>query len=101
METKIYAIGDERYGTDLISMPGCAGLHRPGAQFELAAIARGGDIDSGRRQPLDVLVTSLGVDSVDGLLAALEAVLNERKQHPILIIMVVEKRADMTWRAKY
>jgi hypothetical protein len=38
---------------------------------------------------------------VNGFLTEFQAVLNEREQHPILVIGVVEKRADMTWRAKY
>jgi hypothetical protein len=37
---------------------------------------------------------------MDGLLAAFEAVLNEREQYPILVIMVVEKRANMRSSAK-
>jgi len=73
----------------------------PSALFELTAVASGGHIDAGRRQSLEVLVTSLGVDGVHGLFSAFEAVLDEGKQHSIFIIAAVEKRADMTWRAKY
>ena len=38
-----------------------------------------------------------GINGVDRLLAAFEAVLNERKQHPILVIAAIKNRADMTW----
>jgi len=47
-----------------------------------------------------VLVASLRIDGVDGLLPACKAVLDERKQYSILIIRVVEKRADMSLMAK-
>ena len=36
----------------------------------------------------------------NGLLTEFQAILNERKQHPILVIGVVEKGADMTWMAQ-
>src|SRR5262245_62069299 len=73
----------------------------PCEYLELATLAGRANVDAGRRQSLDMLVTSFGIDSMDGLLAAFEAVLNERHQHPILVIMTVEKCADMTGRAKY
>lgn len=36
------------------------------------------------------------INDVDGFVAALEAVLNERQQHAILFLITVEKRAHMT-----
>jgi hypothetical protein len=39
--------------------------------------------------------------NVDGLLAAFEPVLYERHEHAILVIMTVEKRADVRSRAKF
>ena len=73
----------------------------PVAQFELPALFCGGHIDGGRRQSAQVFLTELRIYDVEGLLAAGESLLDERKQHPILLVVAVEKRADMTWRAKY
>src|SRR5215813_15079403 len=39
--------------------------------------------------------------NVDGLLAAFEPVLYERHEHAILVIMTVEKRADVRSRTKF
>src|SRR6266542_2426392 len=71
----------------------------PVAQLELAAVFCGGRIDAGRRQPLSVFPSQLGIDDMEGLLAALEAFFDERKQHPILLVGAVKERADMTLRA--
>ena len=69
----------------------------PSTYFKLATLASADHIDAGRRQPLEMIVESIGIDGVDGLLTAFEAVLNKRQQHPILVVVAVEKRADMTW----
>jgi len=38
---------------------------------------------------------------MEGLLAALESFLDERKQHPILLVRGVKEGADMTLCAKH
>ena len=67
----------------------------PGAQLELAALLRGGRIDPGRRQSLEVSVTSRGIDDMEGLLAAREPLVDERQQHPVFFLMTVKERVDM------
>ena len=52
-----------------------------GARDEAAALRGGGGADPGRRQPLEVSVTSRGIDDMEGLLAAREPLVDER-QHP-------------------
>jgi len=67
----------------------------PIIQLELAALLGGGCIDPGRCQPLEVCVTSSGIDDMEGLLAAREPLLDERQQHTVFFIMTVKERADM------
>lgn len=78
-----------------------ADAYRPMCVARTAHTGGSRNVDARPRQPLEVLVTSFRIKSMDGLLAAFEAVINERNQHAILVIVDVEKRADMTWRAKH
>jgi hypothetical protein len=73
----------------------------PAAQFELPMLPSRADVDASRLQPPEMVVAPSRIDGVDGLLTAFEPVLNERKQHPILVIVAVEKRADMTWMTEH
>jgi hypothetical protein len=47
-----------------------------------------------------VVVTQLGIDDMEGLVAALEPVFDERKHYPILLISRMEERTDMALGAK-
>jgi hypothetical protein len=48
-----------------------------------------------------MVATLIRIHDVNRLVATLEAVLNERKQHAILFIVAVEKRADMANFAEF
>src|SRR5258705_11766921 len=63
--------------------------------IELGGSLSGGRIDPDRRQALQMIFMLVRVDYVDRFVAAREAVLDERQQHPIFLIVAVEKRADM------
>ena len=63
---------------------------------QVAGSLSGGRIDPDRRQSLQMIVTLVRVDYVDRLIAAREAVLDERKQDAIFFLVAVEKRADVT-----
>src|SRR5258708_38631513 len=73
----------------------------PVAQLELAALFSRNHINAGRRQPLQVFLTQHGIDNMEDLLAALEAFLNERQQHPIFFLRAVKECADMALSAKH
>src|SRR5262249_42681554 len=73
----------------------------PGTQLELAALLGSGRIDPGRCQPLEVGVTSRGIDDMKGLLAAREALVDERQQHPVFFLMTVKERTDMPCRTQH
>jgi hypothetical protein len=47
-----------------------------------------------------VRLAQLGIDDVESLLAALEALFDKRQQHPILLVRRVKESADMTLRAQ-
>src|SRR5882672_7590141 len=64
-------------------------------KFELAGLLRGGRIDPDRRQALQMILVLVRVDDVNRSVAAREAVLDERQQHPVFLVVAVEKRADM------
>jgi hypothetical protein len=53
-------------------------------------------VDARCGQPLQMVVTLIGIHNVNRLVATLEPVLNERQQHAILFFVAIEKRADMT-----
>src|SRR6266436_6111570 len=48
-----------------------------------------------------MLVSQLGIDDVERLLAPLEAVFDEWKQHPVFFVGVMKKGADVTLRVKH
>jgi hypothetical protein len=47
-----------------------------------------------------MFVTQLGIDDMEGLLIALKPVLDERKDHPILLFSRMKEGADMALGAK-
>ena len=63
----------------------------PVAHLELAALFCRGHIDAGRRQPLEMFLPQPGIDDMEGLLAALESLLDERQQYPILLGRAVKE----------
>jgi hypothetical protein len=67
-----------------------------GSKLELAAILRGRRIDACRSQALQMIVMLPWIYHVDGLIAALKPVLYEWKQHAVLFVVTVKKRADVT-----
>src|SRR5882762_9442224 len=73
----------------------------PVKELELTAFFRGLDINAGRCESEGVLHTQLGIDDVERLLAPLETLFDERKQHPVFLVGAVEERADMTFRVKH
>jgi len=66
-----------------------------GPKFELPTLLGGRRVDSHRSQPLQMVATSIRIDDVNGLVATLEAVLDERKQHTILFVAAVEECTHM------
>jgi hypothetical protein len=60
-----------------------------------------GDIDPGQRQSLEVFVTSVRINDMEGLLTTLETLSDERKQYAIFFVMAVKERTDMTSRAEH
>ena len=70
------------------------------AELQLPAPLGGGRVDSYRSQPLQMVTALIRINDVHGLVATLESVLNERKQHAILFVVAIEKRADMTYFAE-
>src|ERR1041385_9573925 len=44
---------------------------------------------------------SAGIDDVNGLVAAFEAVSDERKRHTVLVVTALEERADVTRVAEF
>src|SRR6266404_6930482 len=48
-----------------------------------------------------MLVSQLGIDDVERLLAPLETVFDEWKQHPVFFVGVMEKGTDVTLRVKH
>jgi hypothetical protein len=51
--------------------------------------------------PLLVFLLQLRIDDMKGFVATLEARFDERKQHSVLLIRTVEKRADVTFFAEH
>src|SRR5437879_1840784 len=72
----------------------------PVSQLQVAALFFRSHIDARRPQPFKVFLTQLRIDDVEGLLTALEAFLDKRQQHLILLVAVVEEGTDMTFCAK-
>src|SRR5215831_13520759 len=63
--------------------------------FELAALLRRRDIDTGAAQLVEMLLSVLGGKDMVGTLAALDAVAYERQQGGILLLRGTEERTDV------
>src|SRR6266852_5742561 len=72
----------------------------PIKQIELAVLLYGSYIDSCRAQLPNVFVTAHGINDVNGLLARLEAIFYEGQQHTVLVVVAIEKSADVPIGAK-
>jgi hypothetical protein len=70
------------------------------SKFELTAMPGGRRIDACRSQALQMIVMLLWIYDVDRLIATLKAVLYERKQHPVLFVGAIKKRANVTCLAE-
>jgi hypothetical protein len=67
----------------------------PIAQFELPTLLQNADVDPCCRESVHVVFTSLWIDCVDGHLTGIDALLDEWKQRPVLVISVGKERADV------
>ena len=72
----------------------------PAADFQLALGLGVGHVDALLLQPPQVVGPVLRVDDVEGPVALLEAVLDERHQHPVLLLLGVEEGADVAGAAE-
>src|SRR5438132_8781069 len=64
-------------------------------QLELSARLCGGRVDPCGCQALQMVTALLRIDDVNRLVATLKPLLDERKQHAILLVLAVEECADM------
>src|ERR1700730_1940970 len=71
-----------------------------GPKLELPTLLGGRRVDPYRSQPSQMVVTLIRINEGNRLVATLEPVLNERKQHAILFVGAIEERTDMTCFAK-
>ena len=53
-----------------------------------------------RRQSLQMVAMLIRINDVNRLIATLESLFNERKQHAILFLVAIEERADMAYFAE-
>ena len=82
----------------LIEVPVAKVGLRAAAQFELAALRGGHGVDASGAQATQMIGTLVRIDDVNRLVPTVEPVLHERQEHPILLIVAREERADMTDR---
>src|SRR5260370_30844965 len=68
----------------------------PPPQLELARTHRSLHVDAGFGEPLQMFSLQLGVHDVEGLVPTVEAVFDERAQHPVLLVHAVEECANVT-----
>src|SRR5882762_4199686 len=69
-------------------------------QLELSARLCGGRVDPCGCQALQMVTALIRIDDVNRLVATLKPLLDERKQHAILLVLAVEECADMACFAK-
>ncbi len=69
-------------------------------QLELTALLGGPGVDACSRQALQMVVALIRIYDMNRLVATLEPILDERKQHAIFLILAVEERAHMTYLAE-
>jgi hypothetical protein len=64
-------------------------------QLELACIHRLRDANAGFGKPPEMVFPQRGVHQVEHLFPVLEALFDERAEYPVLLVDVVEKRANV------
>jgi hypothetical protein len=69
-------------------------------EIELTVLLGVGYVDAGRLDTPHMVITLFGIDDVEGLLASLEALLNEGKQHAVPFLRGVKKGANTPVFAK-
>src|SRR5205807_1659100 len=57
-------------------------------------------IDTRFTKPLEMVLSLLGIDDVDAFLGPIEALLDERAKHPVLLLDAVEESANVTFPAE-
>ena len=80
----------------LIEVPVAKVGLRAAAQFELAALRGGRGVDACGGQATQMIGTLVRIDDVNRFVPTVEPVFHERQEHPILLIVAPEERADMT-----
>jgi hypothetical protein len=66
------------------------------ANLQLSAQFRGRRVDSYGSQTSEMVWTLIGINHMNGFMAAVEPISYERKQDPVLFVIAVEESADMT-----
>ena len=64
--------------------------------FELTSLCRLARVDSRQRQTLQMITRVIRADDMDGLVANCQSLIDKRQQDAVLLVLVVEKRADMS-----
>jgi hypothetical protein len=72
----------------------------PRFYLELAGLHRLLHVDAYVGEPPEMLVSSLGVDEVERPIPFVEAVLDERPKHAVLLVDAVEERANVATLAE-
>ena len=65
-------------------------------KLQLPTLLRGRRVDARGRQALQMVLTLRRVEDMNGLIAGLQPVLYEWKQHAVFFLVAVEKRTDVT-----
>jgi hypothetical protein len=89
-------VGDQ--GTGSIRIEGAilqVGV-RPVPQVQRADLLHRDRIDTYRAQPVNVFIAAVRIDDMDGLLTAVDAVLDERQQDAVLLVRGVEECSHVT-----
>jgi hypothetical protein len=62
----------------------------------LAGVDRRPHIDLGPGEALEMLAATIGINEMERSIATVDAILDERAQHPVLLVDAGEERADVT-----
>jgi hypothetical protein len=68
--------------------------------LQLARVDRCPHVDLGFGESPEMFAAMLGIDKMERSIASLDAILDERAKHPVLLVDVREERADVTMRAE-
>src|SRR6266853_2607206 len=67
----------------------------PSAQLQLTALLHDGDVNTGGRQPFDVIVAQFRIHDVESLLPVRETFLDEGQEDAVLLVPGVEERTHV------